>query len=406
MKNPLNCILLLWLLLLNSAIAGAQSLRLKVDADAFFIDNEFSGNYVTGYTLPGGWVRPALTYDPLEAIHLELGAQGLFFSGATRYPNYAFHDIALWKGAQYQRGIHAVPWFRADARVKCLTFTLGNLHHEGFHGLALPLYNPELQHSSDPEMGVQVRLAVPRYQLDAWVDWQSFLFKMSTHQESFIAGVAQQVVLYREGSQGFSLNLPLQVLFQHRGGEIDDTQTGAQTLVNLAGGLRADWQYERGVVRGISAEVLGLGSFQQTGQLWPFERGGAVWGSASVNLWRRVDCCLGYQWGRCFQSICGAPFFGCLMLAGKDPAAAPAGYYDGVGVGYYSVGYTQPFATKDGQHKFDLALQLQGYLNTANHQTDHSLSVGLTFKADMDFLLKDFSSRHADSAKKRDEAAE
>lgn len=378
------------LALLIPTRAVAQDLRIKVDADAFFIDNEFTGQFVTGYTLPGGWVRPALVYNPLDAIHLEFGAQGLFYSGATRYPNYAYHDIALWKGPQYQRGIHAVPWFRADAKVGPLTFTLGNLHFERFHGLVLPLYNPELKHSADPEMGVQVRLSVPRYSLDAWVDWQSFIFQMDTHQESFIAGITQRGELIKQGNGQFTFSLPAQVLFQHRGGEIDDTQTGAQTLVNLAGGLRADWRYERGVVRGISAEVMGLGSFQQTGHLWPFDKGGAVWGSASVNLWNRVDCKLGYQWGKHFQSICGAPFFGCLKLAGNSLYTHEAGYYDSVGTGYYSVGYTQPFATKDGCHKFDLALQLQGYLNTTAAQTDHSLSVGLTFRADMDFLLKDF----------------
>lgn len=438
MKNPKNRPLLslssLALLLFALAWptpAGAQDLRLKVDADAFFIDNEFEGYHVTGYTLPGAWVRPAVVYNPLEAIHLELGVQGLFYSGATRYPCYAYHDVALWKGEQYQRGIHAVPWFRADAKVGPVAFTLGNLHRDDhgmpdrygsslrrgrFHDLALPLYNPELQHSSDPEMGIEVRLAVPRYSLDAWVDWQSYIFQMDTHQEAFIAGVTQSVGLIgpygrksagggRESSgsghaaadagSGFTLTMPLQVLFQHRGGEIDDTQTGTQTLVNLGGGLRADWRYERGVVRSIRAELMGLGSLQQVGHLWPFDRGGAVWGSASVNLWDRVDCRLGYQWGKCFQSICGAPFFGSLKLAGQSYYTHEAGYYESLGTGYYSVGYTQPFATRDGQHRFDLALQLQGYLCTAAGQTDHSLSVGLTFKADMDFLLKDFGKSRA-----------
>lgn len=402
------------LALLLPTRAEAQDLRLKVDADAFFVDNEFSGSYVTGYTLPGAWVRPAVVYNPLQAIHLELGVQGLFYSGATRYPNYAYHDIALWKGSQYQRGIHAVPWFRADAKVGPLAFTLGNLHrddsgltdkygrrlHSRFHNLPLPLYNPELQHSSDPEMGAEVRLSVPRYSLDAWVDWQSFLFQMDTHQEAFIAGISQSVELYRSkpSSSEFSLILPAQVLFQHRGGEIDDTHTGAQTLVNLAGGLRADWTWQQGVVRGVNAEVMGLGSFQQMGHLWPFQRGGAVWGSASVNLWNRVDCRLGYQWGRCFQSLCGAPFFGSLKLAGNSLYTHEAGYFDTVGAGYYSVGYTQPFATSDGQHKFDLALQLQGYLNTAEGNMDHSLSVALSFRADMDFLLKDFGKKRTEGA--------
>ncbi|MDE6634178.1 MAG: hypothetical protein K2J96_02820, partial [Bacteroidaceae bacterium] len=86
-------------------------LRAEVNALAFFQNNEFSSQIMKGYTLPGAWLQPKLTFAPLSQISLEAGAHLLLFNGANRYPNYAYHDIAQWKGNQHQHGVHALPYF-------------------------------------------------------------------------------------------------------------------------------------------------------------------------------------------------------------------------------------------------------------------------------------------------------
>lgn len=393
MKNAINSLILALIFALAGLPLGAQTdgapllstdsigacdtvfrptLRLLVDADAFVVDNEFKGPQVRGYTLPGTWIAPRLNYRPLQAINLELGAYAIFYDGASRYPCYAYSDIASWKGAQHSRGIHALPWFRADARMGSITCTLGNLHQ---HQLSQPLYNPECEFSADPDMGAQIRAELPRYKGDLWINWQSFIFQMDTHQEAFTAGLTQHIHL-TQPHQSSALQLPLELLYQHRGGEIDDTHTGAQTLMNASAGLTADWHLAGRVLTDVHAEARGLLSWQQSGHLWPYTTGFGVWANARATLWHRLNAQVGYCAGHQFISIYGIPF---LSTYGLRNGAA----FSRLRTGHYGVDYTHPF----GQ-QMSLTAKFEGYLASPEpSRMDHSLSVSLCFRARLAFLL-------------------
>ena len=98
-----------------------RSLRVALDNLTFFRDNEYSSCLTKGYSLPGLWLQPKFVLTPLSQVELELGLHALIFDGANKYPNYVYHDIARWKGTQYQRGAHLLPWFRARAAFRHLT---------------------------------------------------------------------------------------------------------------------------------------------------------------------------------------------------------------------------------------------------------------------------------------------
>ena len=50
-------------------------LRATIDALAFFRDNEYnSKDVLKGYTLPGMWLMPTLSYQPLSNLRIEAGA--------------------------------------------------------------------------------------------------------------------------------------------------------------------------------------------------------------------------------------------------------------------------------------------------------------------------------------------
>ena len=59
---------------------------LAVDADAlaFFKNNEFDGEQATGYTLPGFWLQPRLSYQPLDNVRLEAGFHAAVYDGANK----------------------------------------------------------------------------------------------------------------------------------------------------------------------------------------------------------------------------------------------------------------------------------------------------------------------------------
>ena len=297
--------------LLSDSIAVGE-LGLEVEAFSFFKDNEFEGEQSKGYTLPGLWIQPRLTYQPLAAVSLEAGFHAAIFDGANKYPCYAYHDIGTWKGNQYQRGAHVLPFFRATARLKAFTFVLGDLYGASAHGIVEPLFNPELNLTQDPEMGLQLKVDLPRYRMDAWVNWQSYIFEEDTHQEAFTVGLVQRIALNSTlNSKLSTLNfyIPLDILVQHRGGEQDITDLGVQTLCNFSAGIGMQWNHGGRVFQGLTAELLGLAAWQQSGQLWPFDIGGGA--SLSVKADMRKDFRLlgGVTYTKDFVSLYGVPFY-------------------------------------------------------------------------------------------------
>ena len=72
-------------------------LSVEFDNLSFFKDDEYTGSFMKGYTLPGLWLQAKAVYYPLEMLKLEAGVHLQRFWGANRYPNMAYQDIAHWK---------------------------------------------------------------------------------------------------------------------------------------------------------------------------------------------------------------------------------------------------------------------------------------------------------------------
>lgn len=290
-------------------------LSIELNSLSFFKDDEYAGGFQKGYSLPGFWLQPKLTFQPLKNLRLELGAHLLRYWGATTYPCYAYHDIAEWSGEQYQRGFHALPWFRAEAALSDrFRVVLGDIYGGASHHLVEPLYNPELNLMADPEAGVQLLYASRRFELDVWVDWRSFIFQGDTHQESFVVGLSSEVKLNAEEAP-WHFYLPIQALAQHRGGEIDTIYTrSVQTLVNGAIGAGAVWNPHHSVVKRVRVEADVTFSWQQAGNLWPFDTGAGFYLRTYADL-RDFRVKAAYWMCRDFVSVLGSPFYGALSLS-------------------------------------------------------------------------------------------
>lgn len=304
----------------------------------FIKDNEFSGSVMKGYTLPGLWIQPSVKYYPLSNVKLELGLHALIYDGAIKYPNFAYQDIAVWKGAQYQRGAHLLPMFRAQVGLGNVNLVWGTLYSGASHGLMTPLYDPELNFSADPDLGFQVLVDTRRVHLDAWINWQSFVFRLSDHQEAFTVGLSMRTWLNSENRR-LRWYIPVQLLAQHRGGEIIDTeQRQVRTLMNGAVGVGTEWYAGRGLLRKFGAEAAVLGYYQQSGTLWPFDSGAAAYVTASAQLGDYFNVRLGYFHGRKFISMYGLPYFGCVSMKNEGST------YDGMTTVFGSVEYRRQVA--------------------------------------------------------------
>ena len=367
-----------------------KELRLDIDNLFFFKNNEFGNSVMKGYTLPGAWINPKLSYIPLPNVKFEAGAYMLWYSGAYKYPNYAYQDIAQWKGIHYQEGTHLLPYFRGQIGIGNFQFVLGNIYGGANHNLILPLYNPELNLTADPETGFQILYDAPRFHLDAWINWQSFIFDVDTHQESFIAGVTSEIK-FNSPQSLWHWYLPIQMVVQHRGGEIDETDTGVETFMNGSLGLGLTWNVNQTKLKRLNWEFDVLGYYQQAGDLWPFGKGIGWYAKMEADfkyLYLQAGAFTCHQ----FISLLGSPYFGAVSTRYKG------GYYeDNPLTGFLMAEYSRTFAKL---YSFGLKGELY-YSAPGNlvHEDEEAMkektsglgiSIGAYFRLNLSLLLKNY----------------
>lgn len=356
-----------------------HTLAFDADALAFFKNNEFNADHVTGYTLPGFWAQPRITYQPLDAVRIEAGFHALVFNGANKYPCFAYHDIARWKGDQYQSGAHLLPLLRAQAQLGSVNFVLGTIYGGANHGIVEPLMNAEVNLTQDPEMGFQILVDKPRYHLDAWINWQSFIFRESTHQEAFTVGISQRIALNAPQSS-LAFYIPIDMLFQHRGGEIDSCSLGMSTLDNAALGLGLRWNTNAAVLDGLTVEALGLGCWQQSGNAWPFKNGLGASLMLSADFFRQLRVFATTVWAHDFCPLYGSPFFSTFSTEfGQD--------FSHVLTSHVGAEWSHTFAPG-----YVIGAKLDTYLCSVNHESlSNNFTFGIFLRCSPHFVLKRFT---------------
>ncbi len=366
-----------------------KELLIEFDNLDFFKNNEYESDFLKGYTLPGFWAQLKLAYQPLENIKVEAGVHLLRFWGANKYPNFAYQDISTWKGNQFQKGFHALPYLRAQVKLsERISFVFGDIYGGANHNLIEPLYNPELNLMADPEAGLQVLYNSKPIDIDIWINWESFIFNLDTHQEAFTAGLSSRIKYNKENSP-LHLYTPFQVLAQHRGGEIDTiTTSSVQTLMNGAIGIGVLWNINNKILKNVNVELDATGYYQQAGDLWPFDDGYGFYARASADL---SDFRVKTSYWRCkdFISMLGNPFYGAVSTSKdnftfKDPQMVTFG-----------IEYSRSFG-KVCSFGIDLDIYQHLSTNTRTHEenikkaSSTSFSIGAYLRLNTSFLIKRF----------------
>lgn len=365
-------------------------LSVELDNISFFKDNEFAGTVVKGYSLPGLWLQPKAVYYPLRNIKLEAGIHALIYHGANKYPSYAYQDIAKWKGNQYQKGMHVLPYFRAQIALSDhVDLVLGDIYGGANHNLIEPLYNPELNLTADPEVGLQLLYTSRWFNLDSWVNWQSFTFRQDTHQEAFTFGISGRVKFNKPESR-FHFYMPIQGLAQHRGGEIDTILSNSvQTLMNGSIGVGGVWNTGHALFKNVNLEMDAAGYYQQAGKLWPFDNGHGFYVRASADIY---DFRVKTSYWTCdkFISMFGSPFYGAVST--KQEGAT----YNRPSMAYLGLEYSRSFGK---YYSLGIDLDIYQRFATTIHDPEAgnspagsatSFSAGVYFRINPSFLIKKF----------------
>lgn len=371
--------------------AATRTLALDIDATLFFRNDEFASPLQTGYTLPGFRICPAVSYTPVPQVRIEAGLYALKFWGTDRYPNLAYLDLPQWTGGNTARGFHLLPHLRAAMSTKWgLTAVLGTLYGGASHHLPEPLYASELNLTADPEAGVQLLYENKRLHADMWLNWESFIYRGSRHQEAFMFGLSSRV-RYTRPTSAIDLYSPVALLIQHRGGEIDDTETGIQTLLNAQIGVGISHRMHRRWFGGIGVEASLLAYRQLAGELWPHRDGTAWYVDARATLISGLTVDASWMRSDRFISLMEYPLYGTLSTRSTPEVFHTVStLHAGVDYHYtFSPGYT---LGADADIYFQPALT--GTTLSTGLPVHHAASTSYTFGVYMricpSFLLKRF----------------
>lgn len=379
-----------------------RELRLRFRNMNFFRDNEYKGSLVKGYTLPGLWIFPSVSYQPLRTLKIEAGAYMLRYWGESKYPNTHYVNLPEYEtaGNGVQSSFHAVPFFRVHyAPLPGVSLVLGNIYGRNNHGLIEPLYNKEMVMTSDPESGVQFLWNTRHLNLDMWVNWESFIFQGDSRQEEFTFGVSSRIKtnsLLKENNN-FHCYIPIQILFKHQGGEINTTasERSVKTWINAAAGIGLDVKMPFRYFKKLNIEVDAAYYAQQKGSTFPFDKGYGLYGRLLADI-GDFDIKAGYWQCHNFVSLMGDPLFGSISMSGKNlvynnpkTAFLSLEYSHSIGKGFALGVHADVYNT----FKCDVS---QYATNVETHDSETyipnsvSFIAGIYLKTDFGFLLRRF----------------
>lgn len=208
----------------------------------FSKNNEYKGSFADGATMMGYLATPKLVYYPSSDLRIEAGIRLQKYSGLNDFskPEAVF-------------SIH----YQANDK---LAFILGTLNQDDNHHLHEAFFEPERFFTDKAENGFQALYKSKIINFDTWINWEQFIFQNDPFQEVFTFGLTADFRLNNPESS-HSLSIPLQVLFTHKGGEIDTSDDYKQTIGHFGTGLVYRKTLDHFIIKSFNAEVL---SFQFT----------------------------------------------------------------------------------------------------------------------------------------------
>lgn len=199
----------------------SRQLSFQFESFSFSKNNEYFLKVADGYTLFGHILSPKIYYQPAPHVQIEAG-----IFARKDFGNSAFTSVQ--------------PIFTVKIQKDSSQFLFGNLEGHLNHRLVEPMLNFESVILNRQETGLQYTKRKENTFFDAWIDWQKMIYHGSDFKEEIFAGFSWDKKLINRPR--FSFSIPLQMTFQHRGGQTTTDTGQVITNINIAIGLEAEWQ--------------------------------------------------------------------------------------------------------------------------------------------------------------------
>jgi hypothetical protein len=250
---------------------------------------EYYNSFADGYTLFGYQLMPTLTYFANQKIKVE--------GGVLVNKNFG------------QRGYSRVqPVYSLSFTDRNFTLKFGSIDGGLKHQYIQPMYDLDKALLNPIENGIQFLYKKPKFFFDGWLDWALYIEPYSTFNEVLRGGFSSYYKPFINPG-GVEVKIPLQLIVQHTGGQIDTTRIPVETTLNGAVGIEIEQTkpMSRDFYRGFSLKAYLLGfNTVPFRNLRPFKDGNAVFLNASLKT-AYFELMLSYWKGNEFISVIGEP---------------------------------------------------------------------------------------------------
>ncbi|MCF8309620.1 MAG: hypothetical protein K9I68_11480 [Bacteroidales bacterium] len=274
----------------NEQGKAEKKLSLQVDNLNFFRNNEFFSGLAEGYTLLGFHITPSVKYQVRDKVTVKGGLHALKYSGRDD-----FRKVSPYFSLRYRFS----PGF---------SMTIGSHTIKNRHRLVNPIFSVERKIDAYVEKGLNFLYNKPDFFGNIWLDWDQFIYRSDPFREKFTAGSSfdWQVI---SGDSDIHLNIPLQFLVRHKGGQINETGLPTTSVFNYASGAKLETSISNSFIHLAGINFLYLGYRELSDKdLNLYEEGNALYPVAEAKTeYSRLR--IGYWHARKFYAPLGHPIF-------------------------------------------------------------------------------------------------
>lgn len=200
----------------NIQPSDSEKLTLSLYNLSYINNTEYFTNIPLSGTLFGYQLIPELKYQPNSRFVIRAGVYVQKEFGRKEYTS-------------------LLPTFSVKYKAKQSSYIIGTLEGNINHGFIEPIYDYKLLLNERLENGFQFFVDTKPYSHDFYINWRKAIHLGDPFKEEFDIGYSANFNVIN--NKNFQLKVPLQMLYSHKGGQIDNTNESLTSLVNDAIGL-------------------------------------------------------------------------------------------------------------------------------------------------------------------------
>lgn len=200
----------------NIQPSDSEKLTLSLYNLSYINNTEYFTNIPLSGTLFGYQLIPELKYQPNSRFVIRAGVYVQKEFGRKEYTS-------------------LLPTLSVKYKAKQSSYIIGTLEGNINHGFIEPIYDYKLLLNERLENGFQFFVDTKPYTHDFYINWRRAIHLGDPFKEEFDIGYSANFNVIN--NKNFQLKVPIQMLYSHKGGQIDNTNESLTSLVNDAVGL-------------------------------------------------------------------------------------------------------------------------------------------------------------------------